>query len=102
MLNNGSLKGFEAGEVGFAIANAVACVMNDHRCGVEEAVNWVCRHIERLEEEFEKAADEVERAFDGEDGTVTRKFVELSREFVVGNLEWSKVCGRYNDEELWS
>ena len=56
-----------------------------------EAIGWLEKYIERLEDEF----DQVVNRYDGEQVELAR---EHAKEIEGGNVFWGMICGRYNHE----
>ncbi|KIJ33654.1 hypothetical protein M422DRAFT_35398, partial [Sphaerobolus stellatus SS14] len=79
------------GEIGKAFMNSVLVVQNSGGIGAQEAMVWLERYCEKLEEQFEGVASRT--AHLGEDA---KRYINALRLLFAGNLKWSSVCGRYN------
>jgi len=88
------VKRMPKGEVGAAIMNSVVVVMSEQGLGETEAIRWLEKYIKGLEDEFDKVAD----GYDGEQVELAREHAGRLRYVMGGNLLWSMICGRYNQE----
>ncbi|KAF8244984.1 terpenoid synthase [Wilcoxina mikolae CBS 423.85] len=85
-----------ADKVGGIMVNAVTVVKNEKNMDDGEALAWLEEHIGELEREFEEVAVSVVEQFEGEERKLVGTYAVALREMMVGNWEWSRVCGRYN------
>jgi len=85
-----------ADKVGGIMVNAVTVVKNERNMDDLEAMSWLEGYIGVLESEFEDAAVSVVGQFEGEEREMVGAYAVALREMMVGNWEWSKICGRYN------
>jgi len=81
------------GEVAAAIMNGVVVVMSEQGLGETEAIRWIERYIEELEDEFDKVVD----GYDGEQVELVKEHATRLRYFMGGNALWSMICGRYQE-----
>jgi len=80
------------GELGAALVNAVAVIMNERDVSEEEAMRWLEGYICELEGEMEHMI----QVYDGVGMEVVHKYSYHLMEMMAGNLMWSLICGRYH------